>query len=247
MIESIIRIAKEASAEIMKIYALHDPEVTYKKDDSPLTKADITSNKIILEGLKEFSDIPVVSEETNVPYETRKNWKRFFLVDPLDGTKDFIVKDNQFTVNIALIENNKPVLGVIAIPAENTFYWAEKGKGSFKDGVKIQCNFDRKTIIGSDSNFHSTQETKDFYAKHNISEIKRYGSALKFCKIAEGEIDVYARLNGTMEWDTAAGQIILNEAGGKIVDLVTKNEIVYNREEQRNNFFVASRKDLELV
>ena len=246
MLNKVLDIAQKASDEIMKIYALQNPEVEYKKDDSPLTKADIISNKIILEGLKQISDIPIVSEETNVEFAERKDWEKFWLVDPLDGTKDFIVKDNQFTVNIALIENRKPVLGVISIPAEHTLYWAEKGKGAFKDGKRIECNHKRTELIGSDSNFHSTEATVNFYKEHNITDIKRYGSALKFCKIAEGETDVYARLNGTMEWDTAAGQIILNEAGGKIIDIETKKEIVYNRENQRNNYFVASRSDFEI-
>lgn len=246
MLNDVIEVIKKASCEIMKIYETQEPNIRYKEDSSPVTQADMTSNKIILAGLSKISDIPVISEETNVPYEVRKEWKRFFLVDPLDGTKDFIAKDNQFTVNIALIEGNKPVLGVISIPAENTVYWAEKGKGAYKDGKKINCNNERKVLIGSDSNFHSTEATLNFYKEHNISEIKRYGSALKFCKIAEGEIDVYARLNGTMEWDTAAGQIILNEAGGKITDLETGKEIVYNRENQRNNFFVASRGNFEI-
>ncbi len=243
----VIEIAKKASEEILEIYKLHAPQIEYKKDDSPLTKADIISNEVILNGLKEISNIPIVTEETNIDYETRKNWKKFWLVDPLDGTKDFIVKNGQFTVNIALIENGIPTLGVISIPAENTLYWATKNNGAYKDGIKINCNFDRKELIGSDSNFHSTQATVDFYEKYNITNIKRYGSALKFCKIAEGKIDVYARLNGTMEWDTAAGQIILDEAGGKMIDITTNQPIVYNRENQVNNYFVASRNDLELI
>lgn len=247
MLDKVIEIANEASAAIMEVYASVDPEVQYKKDDSPVTKADIISDRIITEGLEKLSDIPVVSEEKNVPYDERKNWDKFWLIDPLDGTKDFIVKNNQFTVNIALIENRVPVMGVITIPAEGLCYWAEKGKGSFKDGKKIFNNSARTDLIGSDSNFHSTQETKDFYEKHNITQIKRYGSALKLCKLAEGEIDVYARLNGTMEWDTAAGQIIMAEAGCKIVDVVTKEAIIYNRENQVNNHFIACRQNLNLV
>ncbi len=246
-IEDIVKIAQKAADEILKIYALQDPQIEYKKDESPLTKADIMSNKIILEELQKLADIPVVSEETNVDYAMRKDWKKFWLVDPLDGTKDFIVKNGHFTVNIALIEDNLPVLGVIAIPAKNTIYWAEKGKGAFKDGKKIACNLERKELIGSDSNFHSTQDTVNFYEKHNIKDIKHYGSALKFCKIAEGEIDVYARLNGTMEWDTGAGQIILEEANAKIIDIETKKPIVYNRENQVNNYFIASRNDLNFL
>ncbi len=246
-IEDIVKIAQKAGEEILKIYALQDPQIEYKKDESPLTQADIISNKIILEELEKISDIPIISEERNVDFALRKNWKKFWLVDPVDGTKDFIVKNGQFTVNIALIEDNYPILGVIAIPAENTVYWAEKGKNAYKDGMQISCNYKRKELIGSDSNFHSTQATLDFYTKHNIKDIKRYGSALKFCKIADGEIDIYARLNGTMEWDTGAGQIILEEAGAKIIDIETKKAIIYNRENQVNNYFIACRNDLSFI
>ncbi len=245
MIEKIINIAKMAGDEILKVYEKVDPQVKYKKDDSPVSEADIISNEIILTELKKaFPDIPILSEETEVPYEERKNWDKFWLVDPLDGTKDFLVKDDQFTVNIALVEGNEPVLGVVLIPAEGLCYSAEKGKGAYKNGKKIYNNSTRTNLIGSDSNFHSTQETIDFYEKYKIKDIKRYGSALKFCKLAEGEFDVYARLNGTMEWDTAAGQVIMNEAGCKMVDVVTNKEIVYNRENLVNKHFIASRKDL---
>ena len=247
MLEKVIETAQKASAEIMRIYNSHNSEITYKKDNSPLTQADILSNKIIIEGLEKAFDIPIVSEETNVPYNVRKNWNKFWLIDPLDGTKDFIAKNGQFTVNIALIENNIPTLGVVSIPAQNDVYWAVKDKGAFKNNSKIQCNSSRKELIGSDSNFHSTEATLTFYKTNNISNIKRYGSSLKFCKIAEGEIDVYARLNGTMEWDTAAAHIILNEAGGKILDIETKKELIYNKENQKNNYFIASRNDLNFI
>ncbi len=244
MIEQVKKIAHEAADAILEVYKSVDPDVKYKKDDSPVTEADIVSNEIIIKGLKAFSDIPILSEETEVDYEERKNWNQFWLVDPLDGTKDFLVKNNQFTVNIALIENRKPVLGVVLIPAEGLCYRAEKEKGAFKNDEKIYNNSTRPDLIGSDSNFHSTEQTKAFYANYNVNNIKRYGSALKFCKLAEGEIDVYARLNGTMEWDTGAGHIIMNEAGCKIIDVQTKQEIVYNKQILRNNHFIACRNGL---
>ncbi len=247
MIEDVKKIAYKASEAIMEVYKSVDPDVNYKKDDSPVTEADIVSNEIIISGLKDFSDLPVLSEETRIPYEERKSWSRFWLVDPLDGTKDFLVKNNQFTVNIALIEDRKPVLGVILIPAEGLCYLAEAGKGAYKNSEKIYNNSTRADLIGSDSNFHSTEQTKAFYAKHNVKNIKRYGSALKFCKLAEGEIDVYARLNGTMQWDTAAGHIIMNEAGCKIIDAETGQELAYNRENLRNSHFIACRKDLDFL
>lgn len=244
MIEKVKQIAYNASEAILEVYKKVDPQVKYKKDDSPVTEADIVSHKIILEGLKQISNYPILSEEAEISYDERKNWNKFWLVDPLDGTKDFLVKNNQFTVNIALIENNKPVLGLVLIPAENLCYIAEKDKGAYKNGEKIYNASIRTELIGSDSNFHSTEETKAFYAKYNVENIKRYGSALKFCKLAEGEIDLYARLNGTMEWDTAAGHIIMNEAGCKIIDVETKKEIVYNRACLVNNHFIASRNNL---
>ena len=244
MIEKVKQIAYNASEAILEVYKKVDPQVKYKKDDSPVTEADIVSHKIILKGLKQISDYPILSEEAEISYEERKNWNKFWLVDPLDGTKDFLVKNNQFTVNIALIENKKPILGLVLIPAENLCYTAEKDKGAYKNGEKIYNTSVRTELIGSDSNFHSTEETKAFYSKYNVENIKRYGSALKFCKLAEGEIDLYARLNGTMEWDTAAGHIIMNEAGCKIIDVVTKKEIVYNRECLVNNHFIASRNNL---
>ncbi|OGI03496.1 MAG: 3'(2'),5'-bisphosphate nucleotidase [Candidatus Melainabacteria bacterium GWF2_37_15] len=244
MIEQVIKIANQAAEAIMEIYKSVDPEVKYKKDDSPVTQADILSNELIIKELKQISDLPILTEETQVLYEQRKTWNKFWLVDPLDGTKDFLVKNDQFTVNIALVENRKPILGAVLIPAEGLCYWAEKDKGAFKNGEKIYNNSKRTDLIGSDSNFHSTEETQAFYAKHNVQHIQRYGSALKFCKLAEGEIDLYARLNGTMEWDTAAGHIIMNEAGCKIIDVKTKSELIYNKETLLNNHFIACRNDL---
>ncbi len=247
MLEKVIQIANNASEEILELYKKVNPEIKYKKDNFPVTEADIISNKIIIEGLKQISDFPILSEESDIFFDDRKNWDKFWIVDPLDGTKDFLTKNNQFTVNIALVENKKPILGVILIPAENLCYSAEKGKGSFRNFKKICNNSTRIELIGSDSNFHSTEETIAFYKKHNVKKIMRYGSALKFCKLAEGAIDIYARLNGTMEWDTAAGQIIMNEAGCKIIDIETKKEIIYNKKSLVNNFFIASRTDLDFI
>lgn len=247
MLDKVLDIAKKASSAIMDVYAEQEVGVKTKGDNSPLTMADINSHHIIKAGLETISDIPVLSEEDVVPYARRKDWTQLWLVDPLDGTKDFLARNGMFTVNIALVKDYSPVLGVIAIPATGEMYWAEAGKGAYRNGERIYNRSERTQLIGSDSNFHSTQETMDFYGQHGVEEIQRYGSALKFCKLAEGEIDLYARLNGTMEWDTAAGQVIMQEAGCKIIDVVTGQPIVYNREELRNNHFIASRVDLDFV
>lgn len=246
MINDVIRIAKSAGEKVMAIYNDGNLEIEYKNDseNSPLTKADLAADREILLGLQKLSKFPVVSEESYVEYEKRKNWKIFWLVDPLDGTKDFIAKNGEFTINIALINGNSSVLGVVYAPALNLMYWAEKGKGAFLNGKRIYNDSKRTDLIGSDSRFHSTKETLAFLEKHNIKEIKRFGSALKICKLAEGEIDVYPRLNGTSEWDTAAAHIIANEAGCKLVDVVTGQELIYNKENIKNNHFVSSRKDL---
>lgn len=246
MLKKVIEIAKEAGEAIMKIYNGKDFEITIKEDDSPLTKADLVSNEIILKGLKKISTYPILSEESYVEYEERKHWSKFWMVDPLDGTKDFIDKNGEFTINIALIENHKPVLGVLYAPAIDLLYYAEKGKGAYKNGAIIKNNSTRTNLIGSDSRHHSTKETLGFLNKHNITEVKKFGSAVKFGKLAEGEIDIYPRFNGTKEWDTAAGHIICNEANCKLIDCTTQKEIVYNKESIRNNYFIASRNDLNL-
>lgn len=243
MIDKVVSIARDASLAILEVYKT-DFAVDIKSDASPVTKADLMANEIIINGLAKISDDPILTEESPVDYEIRKKWSRFWLVDPLDGTKDFIAKNGEFTVNIALIEDHKPILGVVYIPVTDDVYFAQKGRGAYKNGIKIFNNSTRDALIGTDSNFHSTKQTKEFFEKHNIKNIKRFGSSIKICKLAEGEIDIYPRFNGTKEWDTAATHIIANEAGCKLIDLETKKELVYNKKSIKNNFFIASRNDL---
>ncbi len=245
MIELVIEIAKNASSEIMQIYNSQNFEIELKNDNSPVTKADITSHNIIIEGLKRISEYPILSEEDVIPYEIREKWTKFWLVDPLDGTKDFIAKNGQFTINIALIDNEKPVLGVVYIPYSDDVYYAQINNGAFKNGKRIFNKSARIDLIAADSNFHSTHAMKDFFKLHNIKNIKKIGSSIKICKLAEGKIDVYPRLNETKEWDTAATHIIANEAGCKLIDIKTKNELKYNKKSYKNNFFIASRNNLE--
>ena len=246
MIQKVISISKKASLEIMKIYNSADFDINTKDDNSPVTKADLVANKIIIDGLKAISDYPILTEESPIDYAVRQAWTKYWLVDPLDGTKDFIAKNGGFTINIALVENHKPILGVVYIPINNDVYYAQLNNGAFKNGTKIYNNSTRKNLIASDSNFHSTKEVQNFFIKNNIINIKKYGSSIKICKLAEGEIDIYPRLNGTKEWDTAATHIIANEAGCKLIDVITKKELVYNKENIKNNFFIASRNNLYL-
>lgn len=246
MINKVVDIAKKAGEKILEIYCSDNFDIEIKEDNSPLTRADLESNEIIFKELNKLYNYPILSEEKIIDYEIRKNWNKFWLIDPLDGTKDFIAKNDQFTVNIALIKNSEPILGVIYVPAKKIVYYAQKNKGAYKNGQKIFNNSKRKELIASDSVFHSTTETMDFLAINNITEIKRFGSAYKLGKLAEGELDIYPRFNGTKEWDTAAGQIILEEANCKIIDLKTKKTLCYNKESIKNNFFIALRKDLEI-
>ena len=238
----ICNVAIEAGNEILNFYN-NDIEVTHKEDLSPLTKADLASNKIILESLNNLnSNIPILSEESLVDWSIRKNWKKYWLVDPLDGTKEFIKKNGEFTVNIALVENNNPTLGVIYVPAKSLLYLAEKNKGSFKSNTKdILENLDgiqkivvsdktnRTRIIGSRSHSNATF---DNWVKEKFpnADIVQAGSSLKFCLIAEGKADIYPRFGPTSEWDIAAGHIIVNEAGGK-VRTFQNNSIKYNTKE----------------
>ncbi|MCC5940931.1 MAG: 3'(2'),5'-bisphosphate nucleotidase CysQ, partial [Balneolaceae bacterium] len=214
MLEQIKAIAIEAGEAILTFYN-DDISFNRKDDNSPLTKADLAAHKIIVKGLKELAPgIPIISEESEIPdYETRKNWTMFFLVDPLDGTKEFIKKNGEFTVNIALIEGDSPVLGVVYIPAQDRLYFADKESGAW-----LQNGADRAFKISHTpydkskpariavSRSHGGSDTIERLAKLGIevSEEIPYGSSLKICLVAEGKADIYPRFGPTMEWDTAA-------------------------------------------
>ena len=247
MLNEIIEIAEQAGAAIMEIYADPNLDVQIKADKSPLTAADTNANEAIISGLKAVSTHPILTEESYIEYNDRRDWTTYWLVDPLDGTKNFVARDGEFTVNIALIDDHAPVLGVVYAPVQKLIYAAEKSKGAFLNGDKIFNTSERTDLIAADSTFHSTDATLSFLKKHNIKEVKRFGSALKLCKLAEGVIDVYPRLNGTCEWDTAAAHIIANEAGCKLIDVDTAQELRYNKEQITNNHFIASRNDLSFV
>ncbi|WDE09247.1 3'(2'),5'-bisphosphate nucleotidase CysQ [Thalassomonas viridans] len=247
MIDSVIRVAQQAAQAILEVYHRGDFTVGQKADASPVTRADLAANDIIIAGLAGIGGYPVLTEESPVAYAQRRHWQKYWLVDPLDGTKDFIAKNDGFTVNIALMENRQPVLGVVLLPVTGDVYYAEKNSGAFKNGRRIINRSQRRDLIASDSIFHSTPLVSEFFAAHKITRITRFGSSIKICKLAEGVIDVYPRLNGTKEWDTAASHIIANEAGCKLIDVVTAKPLTYNKENLVNNHFIASRNDLHFV
>jgi 3'(2'), 5'-bisphosphate nucleotidase len=233
-ITKIIEIAKHAGDEILKIYGTADFGVEQKSDDSPLTLADQASHDIIYNQLKDnYPDIPVLSEEgKDIPYDDRKDWKYFWLVDPLDGTKEFIKRNGEFTVNIALIENNQPVLGVILAPVLDTTYYGKKGEGAFKiekgEKSKLKVNYNNNGLTAVKSRSHSSDDEENLLSQYNIQDTISIGSSLKFCMVAEGKADIYYRHGPTWEWDTAAGQAIVEAAGGKVEGLSYNKEIIKN-------------------
>jgi 3'(2'), 5'-bisphosphate nucleotidase len=245
----LIDVSREAGRAILEVYDTAFA-VEQKEDKSPLTLADKRAHDIINERLKKIGSYPVLSEEgKDIPYGERQAWEQFWLVDPLDGTKEFIKKKGDFTVNIALIRRGRPVLGVIYVPVTGVLYHAVLGEGSFKlEGGKksrLPLNGDRRglTLVGSRS--HVTKELEDYYQrmkdKYGELEIISTGSSLKFCMVAEGQADVYPRLGPTMEWDTAAGQIIVEEAGGQVAEYETRKPLHYNKENLLNPFFLVFR------
>jgi 3'(2'), 5'-bisphosphate nucleotidase len=247
-IQDVISIAKEAGNAIMQIYN-QDFEVEYKQDDSPLTLADKKANYIIEYKLNQLSvNLPILSEEGAVaPYKERRHWEYFWLVDPLDGTKEFIKKNGEFTVNIALIYKDTPVLGVVYAPALNICYWAKKNEGAFKDGQRlpIKTEGQRNTYKIVTSRSHMSSETKlfiDAIKTNKEKEIISIGSSLKICLVAEGEVDIYPRLAPTMEWDTGAAHAIINEASCCLVKYGPhniKNKHIYNKENLLNEWFLT--------
>ena len=252
-------IAIKAGEITLKFYG--KSEFKLKDDASPLTQADLESNAFITKELEKISEYLVCSEEAVLEYEKRKNLEYFWLIDPLDGTKDFLAQNHGFTINIALIHKNRPILGVVYAPALKELYFGALDSGAYalkniKDNIdesyieanKIKLNKSPRklesNLIACDSIFHSTQETQEFIKQHNLT-IKKAGSSLKFCVLASNEADLYPRFAGSSEWDIAAGNIILKESGGIIIEIKKKKEIIYNKESLRNANFIAF-KNIEL-
>lgn len=249
-INNLIPVALAAGEKIMEIYNT-DFDVEIKGDNSPLTQADKAGNTIIVEALQKlYPSIPIISEENKLTdYNIRKNWEFCWLVDPLDGTKEFIKKNGEFTVNIALIHRGNPIAGVVHVPAQNITYYAQLGLGCYKiqNGITSRLTLRPLAedgilkIVGSRS--HSTPELEDYVAEmqnnYDSVEFVATGSSLKFCILADGKADVYPRLGPTMEWDTAAGHIVAQEAGAEVLVFDTQLPLTYNREHLLNPYFIV--------
>ena len=245
ILPEVLKIADVASEKVMSIY-MTDFKVDYKADESPITAADIASHNVIVEGLRNLSqDIPILSEEgAEIPWSERKHWQRFWLIDPIDGTKDFTQRTDEFTVNIALIENGEPILGVVTAPALKEAYWGLRGQGAYKrdntghvQRISVAPPGEAKRVVASKN--YLNEDTKAFIDKLGAHELVQAGSSLKFCKIAEGHADIYPRLAPTCEWDTGAAHAVLLAAGGKVETLEGK-PLQYGKEDVLNPHFVAS-------
>jgi 3'(2'), 5'-bisphosphate nucleotidase len=260
MLEKLKKIAIEAGKQIMMVYTDDLGIIDFKEDDSPLTEADRLSHLVIKDRLsKNWPDIPILSEEgRSIPYQERASWNEFWLVDPLDGTKEFIKKNGEFTVNIALIRNRKPVLGIIYAPALDILYFAEENEGAYKQieaskhtkepvCLEVDCITNQKKVVVSRS--HMSKETESFLKNLKLKEGKTaltsIGSSLKFCLIAEGNAQYYPRFAPTMEWDTAAGQVIVEEAGGTVVVKESTTILIYNKEQLTNPDFLCACKRID--
>jgi len=258
-LEQAIEAALAAGLEIMDVYHNHDFQVEQKNDNSPLTIADKRAHETIKKRL-ENTDIPILSEEgDDIAYAERNLWERFWLVDPLDGTKEFIRRNGEFTVNIALVENHKPVLGVVYAPALEQVYYGSLNDGAFiashitpetnveiinDNAEKLPRAYERETLNVVASKSHLNDETKAF-----ISQLEKEsslpvdtvntGSSLKLCLVAEGTADIYPRFGPTMEWDTAAGHAVVKAAGKTVLHAETGEELTYNKENLLNPYFIV--------
>jgi 3'(2'), 5'-bisphosphate nucleotidase len=244
---SAISAAEEASKVILEVYHSADFEAEVKGDNSPLTLADKKAHAVIALIL-EATALPVLSEEgKHLPYAERKSWEYFWMVDPLDGTKEFIKRNGEFTVNIALIKRDTPVMGVVAVPVTGEVFYASQGNGAFvkKDTNTTslpkrrtwELNQEGLRVVASRS--HMNDETQSFIDSLNKPVLVSKGSSLKFMLLAEGKADVYPRYAPTMEWDTAAAHAIVNETGLKVLEHGTEREIPYNKENLLNPYFLV--------
>jgi 3'(2'), 5'-bisphosphate nucleotidase len=258
LLNTAITAALKAGKAILEIYHSGEFHVELKGDNSPLTKADTASHNVIMSYLK-ATDIPVLSEEgRDISYQERKGWKQLWIVDPIDGTKEFIKRNGEFTVNIALIEDQKPLIGVIFVPVTGELYFSSKELGAFKVAVNLE-DFDLEAILSKGNKLPLQTEDKTFTVvasrSHMSAETESYvqemrdihrevkliskGSSLKLCMVAEGVANCYPRFAPTMEWDTAAGQAICEHAVFKVIDWITKENMLYNRKELLNNWFLV--------
>lgn len=249
----LIDIVQRAGDAILQVYEGKNIAVEFKSDESPLTLADKKSNDVINKGLKShFPSIPIISEENHeIRYSDRKNWEVCWIVDPLDGTKEFIKRNGEFTVNIGLAFHSRIVMGIIYVPVSKETYIGRKGEGAWHidaDGIKTKLQVskpDNGTFIMAASRSHPS-EAFDRYKNNRIKnfqdiEFINAGSSLKFCLVASGEAHEYPRLGPTMEWDTAAGQAIVEAAGGQVLAYPSGNPLMYNKEDLHNpNFIVGT-------
>jgi 3'(2'), 5'-bisphosphate nucleotidase len=244
-IPKLLDIALEAGQAIMGIYQRKDFEIEIKRDNSPLTLADKESHRIIFQQLQQaYSDIPIISEESKtIAYHTRRLWTRFWLVDPLDGTKEFIKRNGEFTVNIGLIENRRPALGVIYVPALDTLYFNENSreafkieKGAQKHSIHVNPHIE-EGMVAVQSRSHSSEQEQQLFKQYDVKSYLEKGSSLKFCLVAEGKAHLYYRHGPTWEWDTVAGQAIVEAAGGTVTSV--GSPMLYNKKTLKNDSFLV--------
>ncbi len=246
----VVRIAQEADTAVMAVYAsmLTPDEIQHKTDGSPLTQADLAAHQVIARALARLTpDIPVVSEEDAASQAHRQPQGCFWLVDPVDGTKEFLARNGEFTVNIALVQNGVAVLGVVVAPALGLAYWGATGLGAFRqspqgiEAIRVASEQEQSgralRVLASKS--HMSHETQAFLNRLGPHELMQAGSSLKFCRIAEGSADLYPRLSPTCEWDTAAGQAVLEAAGGSVLQL-DGTPVRYGKPDVLNPHFVAA-------
>lgn len=246
-IDAINNIAIEAGKKLLEFYQNPDLQINYKEDDSPVSAADYAANQVIIEKLEQLNyGFPIMTEEgAAIPYEERKDWQTFWSVDPLDGTKEFIKGNGNFTVNIGLIHQNYPIAGVIYLPVSETLYFADEN-GAFKvdkNKIKTQLmlpqepDYENLRAVKSSSNKYKPSEFA-VLEKLKVKHITPIGSAIKYCLLAEGSTDIYYRQSPNMEWDSASGQAILEISGGKILG-ADKKRFPYNKPNLMNGEFIC--------
>ncbi len=244
--DALLHLIRQAGEAILKIYNT-DFEVETKQDDSPLTAADLAAHRLIVSTLEQLTpDIPVLSEESSkIPFETRKTWNRYWLIDPLDGTREFVKRNGEFTVNIALIEGHRPVFGAVYAPVLDTLYYGIDGEGAYKQTGTQAAQPVRVTgpcqqpvrVVGSRS--HAGDSLLQFLARLGEHEMVSMGSSLKLCLVAEGQADIYPRLGPTSEWDTAAAQAVVESAGGRVTTLDLKPLEYNTKDSLLNPYFLV--------